>query len=166
METFLKHLKSIQINRNYEAGLKNKRINAVSDGIGRKQIINKMKASELRIGILVKDVILGSIFIVNEIHDDCIVFTDFNTKDVGIAGLNTIEGIEITEEWLLKFGFKHYVNKDSGCGHSILGDFNLWIDNGSIIYWKVRGSIGIKYVQQLQNLHFALTGEELTISNN
>ena len=78
--------------------------------------------------------------------------------------------IPLTEEWLLKFGFKfyeplshyrividdvwYYVNKDfyfSFC--------NLKADESQHMPYKK-----LKYVHQLQNLYFALTGEELTIS--
>lgn len=72
--------------------------------------------------------------------------------------------IPITEECLLKFGF-------TKPAHSWIGDvFHLsewdayplnWCvamnKNNAIIYLK------LKYVHQLQNLYFALTGEELAI---
>ena len=51
--------------------------------------------------------------------------------------INEFEPIPITEELLIKFGFNEYVNTN--------------------IY-------PIKYVHQLQNLYFALIGEELIIN--
>ena len=71
--------------------------------------------------------------------------------------------IPITEEWLLKFGFEkcEYLK-------------NTW-DNGSIIislkydifyYELLNGTVDIKYIHQLQNLYFALTGKELIYGNN
>lgn len=70
-----------------------------------------------------------------------------------------INPIPLTEEWLVKFGFNNKGNKYT-------------IDNSRIICHlkidiKVSGSKyrlnHIKNVHQLQNLYFALTGEELTI---
>ena len=61
--------------------------------------------------------------------------------------------IPLTEEWLLKFGFKPFV-KD-------------WSLHGVVIHTRKRGFVLrksvpiIQYVHQLQNLYFALTGEEL-----
>jgi hypothetical protein len=77
--------------------------------------------------------------------------------------MNYYKPIELTEEWLLKLGFKsdpyhdlYYANKPDGF-------FNIDIN-------KTRGRlelhykhIELKYVHQLQNLFFALTGEELTL---
>jgi hypothetical protein len=74
--------------------------------------------------------------------------------------------INITEEWLVKFGFK-YIE---------LGDEvyeQTWCYNGLQMLWGpssdnyfyhdfYRGGV-VKHVNQLQNLYFALTGEELTI---
>lgn len=70
-----------------------------------------------------------------------------------------VEPILLTEEWLLKFGFE----KDDTIWikHPIYG---LLEKNGRFfIELGETGGIYIKYVHQLQNLYFALTGEELTI---
>jgi hypothetical protein len=76
-----------------------------------------------------------------------------------------VEPIPLTEEWLFKFGFKFdghcswWKNKlieltiDTG-----EDEYSVFNNNGDYITLK-----GIKYVHSLQNLHFALTGEELTI---
>jgi hypothetical protein len=66
-----------------------------------------------------------------------------------------VEPIPLTEEWLVKFGFKPLV-KD-------------WQIKGLIIHARKRGFVVnnripiLKTVHQLQNLYFALTGEELTL---
>lgn len=72
--------------------------------------------------------------------------------------------IPITDEWLLKFGFKVIKNYNNGLigfkDFNLLGDENLYYytyDNHNVI------GVGLKYVHQLQNLYFALTGEELFI---
>ncbi len=70
--------------------------------------------------------------------------------------------IQLTDEWLEKLEFK---KKSEECF------FSEKINGGSILIRKIDGiffytpnmfrSIEIKYVHQLQNLYFALTGEEL-----
>jgi len=75
--------------------------------------------------------------------------------------------IPLTEEWLYKFGFKvgeveDYFDKNIGIKKILaihLKDKEFIIGYG--IYWTYH--FKIKYVHQLQNLYFALTGEELII---
>ena len=71
--------------------------------------------------------------------------------------------IPLTEKILLKFGFEKQHNED---------DFDYWFKKGFCddILWEHSEGFchslnyggDIKYVHQLQNLYFALTGEELT----
>lgn len=68
---------------------------------------------------------------------------------------DSFDPIPLTEEWLLNFGFKPFQK-----------DFSI---KGLIIHCRKRGFVVrksipiIKHVHQLQNLYFALTGQELTI---
>ena len=62
------------------------------------------------------------------------------------------EPIPLTEEWLLKFGFKKIGNR-YGNGHKRKVILNKQF------YHSIAGYI--KYVHQLQNLYFALTQTEL-----
>jgi hypothetical protein len=67
--------------------------------------------------------------------------------------------IPITEDWLLKFGFE----KDSDLVNSLCKSgiwFNVKNMEATYLSHKLRK---INYVHELQNLYFALTGEELTI---
>jgi hypothetical protein len=66
-----------------------------------------------------------------------------------------IKPIILTEEWLLKLGFD--INIPYGWFYR---GFKL---NKNFSYELIGDAIKIKYVHQLQNLYFALTGEELTI---
>ena len=76
---------------------------------------------------------------------------------------NGYEGIPLTEKWLLKFG----LTKTNGgnfscediCVYDNLENINISLENGDIGV-ELRCP---KYVHQLQNLYFALTGEELEI---
>ena len=70
-----------------------------------------------------------------------------------------LEPIPLTEEWLLKFGFERL-----GSGRFDFKTFTYYLHDGSF-YNKTSRLCTIKYVHQLQNLYFALTGEELTIKN-
>jgi hypothetical protein len=78
------------------------------------------------------------------------------------------QAMEISEEWLIRFGFKcvldmsysfpkPYNNLELAYCGSINGFKKGWVIT------KLFGfSNGIKYVHELENLYFALTGEELT----
>jgi hypothetical protein len=114
-----------------------------------------MKASELRIGNYVqleglKKPIQVSIIDTTE--------TSTNTK---------AKPIPLTEEWLLKLGcIEVYENAFQDVDSTFIVEFK---ENKFIVYlicpmpWIELENI--KYVHQLQNFFFALTGEELTISN-
>ena len=70
------------------------------------------------------------------------------------------QSIPLTEEWLLKFGFE-YDNETSGWDNEKLSsDYDSEIECYYILFYVDNS---IKYVHQLQNIYFALTGEELTI---
>jgi Mg2+ and Co2+ transporter CorA len=121
-----------------------------------------MNRTELRIGNLVER--NGKIHEVSSIHaDDTIrLFNKDKIASIGCFWLKEVNPIPITEEWLLKFGFKKYVTRDI---YPTLSKNMLNWNDGSL-YVIAYGFINeIKNVHQLQNLYFALTGEELTIKN-
>ena len=70
--------------------------------------------------------------------------------------------IPLTEEWLLKFGFKQF--GDNSCKIKTLHG-NIYVDYfRNVCYPGNNFSIHkFKYVHQLQNLYLALTGNELEI---
>lgn len=86
---------------------------------------------------------------------------------------DSIRGIPLTEGWLLKFGFEKDDRFDTQYridGHRFTS-LNILITNNFFSPILRRDSqhevfelYGIKYVHQLQNLYFALTGEELQIT--
>lgn len=69
--------------------------------------------------------------------------------------------IPLTEEWLVRFGFELYGEKEyhgNGSYPILVWDDGFWLDDNET------GTINDKpilYVHQLQNIHFVLTGEEL-----
>lgn len=104
-----------------------------------------MEASELRIGnLIMKD-------------GDEIIVSHHTFYHLEIYG-EDYEPIPLTEEWLEKSGFKSTVEwllKYKNNSTLLVSDVKYGFQNIPIQK--------IKYVHQLQNLYFALTGEELTI---
>jgi len=80
-----------------------------------------------------------------------------------------IKPIPLTEEWLLKFGFELLTDKKKGYkntsySHGIIPILLYWDGSRlSTTFWQGNE---MRFVHQLQNLIFALTGNELTINNN
>ena len=91
----------------------------------------------------------------------------FNTfEDPHYERIETLEPISLTEEWLLKLGFKKQMAWTFYI--PIIGNMKLVYylgEKGWSIGNKEYSDHECKYVHQLQNLYFALTGEELTIKN-
>ena len=137
-----------------------------------------MKSNELRIGNLVYG---------KEIE---------TVKAIGIEGyiwfddkrnllVEHCQPIPLTEEWLLKFGFKAWDDKKTIYTLEIDIDeynntcFRFWFQSDKLVFDYIQNEIHptesifddkniirleIKYIHQLQNLFFALTNEELKIT--
>lgn len=90
---------------------------------------------------------------------------------------NSYDPIPLTEDWLLKFGFRKGHNEYGNTFHIM--DTNGYTAKFTVEHWsdesiqdeykglfwcdRVINKDANKYVHQLQNLYFALTGEELII---
>ena len=109
-----------------------------------------MKANELRIGNFYDNNGFVSVVSPNTI------------EEVWNAERSWVKPIPLTEEWLVKFGFvKH---KTTDIYPTFAKQMFNW--NDGILYIIGYGFMNhIKHVHQLQNLYFALTGEELIINN-
>jgi len=118
-----------------------------------------MKANELRIGNLVLcDEEIIKISSINEYGVELFKDEDSDNES-GIYhtyGIDELIHIPLTEEWLVKFGFGH-----DGVAP---GRLKLDCDLGEIMINFNSLNPLCKYVHQLQNLYFALTGNELTIN--
>jgi hypothetical protein len=115
-----------------------------------------MKANELRIGNWVM------VFPVKNPQQVCdVMFDSVNTESVFGQHYGEVEPIQLTEEWLLKFGFISNPHSNEFYGKNMI--FHNWMKDRGYISW---GFTQIEYVHQLQNLYFALTGEELTYGGN
>jgi len=120
-----------------------------------------MKANELRIG----NYFIG--------YDKTLLQVDTRFFALIHAGAEVDELVKefvpLTEEWLLKFGFTKDYKKENWIGY-----FPLMLKKSLQTHWSVRiicnnvkdhfsTTAEIKHVHQLQNLYFALTGEELKL---
>ena len=132
-----------------------------------------MKANELRIGNWVKSNVSA-----NVLRFTTYQFNDLNEILSCSPPKPKLEPILLTEEWLVKFGFEKYQMNMSknidlfggGKQLSFSGDYLYLIDSENpnttptdiILLWN-KDVMKKFYVHQLQNLYFALTGEELEI---
>jgi len=93
---------------------------------------------------------------------------DIDEPHVSLIDINECEPIKLTEEWLLKAGAEkiNSENQYADTNDYILGILYFNIANQST---KINGKYALSfipdYVHELQNLFFALTGEELTFNN-
>lgn len=126
-----------------------------------------MKANELRIGNYVKLINDDRISTIGYISE-----TNVSLNENGVINLLVdIEGIPLTEEWLIKFGFTK--NHNLCYGKKYIDGLQLSVEQGWLYLnkWnndkKLFDDIVIsnhcKHVHQLQNLCSAIEGEELTI---
>jgi len=133
-----------------------------------------MKANELRIGNYLNFQIYKTLFqgIVTNISNQKVVLaTQLEDNKTRLDSLNTdslnIIPIPLTEEWLLKYGFMEGKYQ----GQILVSPFETVTQGKFLGEWQVilLASVPhslrnrIKYVHQLQNLYFALTGEELEV---
>lgn len=134
-----------------------------------------MKANEVRIGNLIYDPIEigGNVTTIKRIETD---------EDEYSGYLDHCNPIPLTEDWLVKFGFEY--KECSRYGHKFImpiADWGFIVENSfkketwffgheyydsgddNLDFKSLTFCYNLKYVHQLQNIYFALTGEELTI---
>lgn len=103
---------------------------------------------------------------------------EFNTCGMLLKGhpfteyVNFLQPIPLDESWLIRAGFSVITESSAGkrYGYVINGVFSSDL---TLIFWKTtenagkffRSNLEIKFVHQLQNLFFALTGTELTFKD-
>lgn len=128
-----------------------------------------IQINELRIGNLIeRNGIIATIEIINnELDEVYFLGKDFYHSDF-CCNLNPIP---LTEEWLVKLGFSVINENSAGKRYGYIID-GIFSSDLTFTFWKTtkqagnffRGDLQIKHVHQLQNLHFALTGAELTVA--
>ncbi len=120
----------------------------------------KLKAQDLRIGNLI------------DTPDGIREIDDISTKrelghSVGFKGFNVgyyldvCKPIPITEEWLLKLGFE-YNNFSLLYSNRKQSEYDIQILDDTFVIYKYGDEIvTLKYIHELQNLFYAITGNEL-----
>ena len=135
-----------------------------------------MEARELRIGNIIECSPIGDTYKDRNPYHGKNIFEVVGTfrhsvnLELGFGATQTIDisytkPIPLTEDWLIKFGFKKSKHWYTIGGISISADLNRLTHevNGTHVEFYNQFKCP-EYVHQLQNLYFALTGEELTIS--
>ncbi len=134
-----------------------------------------LSASDIRIGNILDHIDSEYIMCVTEIHKNRQGIPDPNEYWLTATGvyrdylcdypISGFKPIELTEEWLIKFGFEQSAMTEGKwrCDKIV---FCFYEDEVQFVH----GGLGdpkisnIKYIHQLQNLYHSLTGEhELTI---
>ena len=105
-----------------------------------------MKSTELRSGNLVFNLMNQPIV------------ADWST----VKYANDFTPIELTEDWLKKFGFEYTDGEDAYECIWALSGFELWQHDKGFCHSYIFGG-EINHVHQLQNMFFALTGNELEL---
>ena len=134
-----------------------------------------IKTNELRIGNFVS-INNGFEMLVHSIFQNGTVYLDFippliNEADVWEEDYKDLIAIPLTEEWLLKAGFKEikflnkYLVQEKGYKYLDMiiryGDFD---GHRFLFDFANDKCVNLKYVHQLQNLYFSLCCEELVFS--
>lgn len=142
-------------------------------------------STELRIGNFVKTT--NDIYTISGIDEDSedAILSNFLGAKIKPTQLHDIKPIPLTEDWLLKFGFKWY---DAKTGKRFV---KKWFDDGDEFWleielsgklnrtfcwlnWDIGGGRNFVHiphksipenVHDLQNLFFALTGQELELKS-
>ena len=114
-----------------------------------------MKSTELRIGNIIEGLSIDKV-------------EWLGARVVNLYSIGCYSPIELTEEWLIRFGFKRVQEDKYGCHYE---NKECWIyltQSGFEIeiitaYGRFNLSRTYKYVHQLQNLYFSITGQELSV---
>lgn len=135
-------------------------------------------AKELRIGNFIRWRLGGGQLITGRAHaiEKHKIAIGEDENGIGYMLLQGIEPIPLTEEWLLKFGFEQELleeeNPSEGYFYSLALSDDVYCDleilSGDrsgfmeVYLFPYDDNFRFKYVHQLQNIYFVLTGKELT----
>lgn len=125
-----------------------------------------MNIQDLRIGNLVLE--FGEVTPIVQLDRGGKTFYRINDMQVHkqtflTGGKVCFEPIPLTEEWLLKFGFKNIESNSFYLPR--FSDYDIVLNENNAFLYREDMALNadIKYVHQLQNLYYALTGEELEL---
>lgn len=135
----------------------------VSQTIAKPHVVRSLiTVFDLRIGNYVfgVDEYQGTALPICSLHSDNTLRLLIGKESVGCFSANLINPIELDESWMDFFGFKRhgewYIFQNFP--HSINVSF---VHNKVTIGTNEEYEVDVKYVHQLQNLYFALTGSHL-----
>ena len=130
-----------------------------------------MKANELRLGNLLQDKLTKSFLIVTDLSENAITTKDIDRTNYPLNKWRVAEPIPLTPEILVKAGFAVAFTSDPQSPNAskkyTLGLFKIHQpdeDAPFLYFFSEDYDVRLKYLHQLQNLYFSLTGEELNIS--
>ena len=131
--------------------------------------------NELRVGNKVTmpflgDVILDVIGIAVNSENKTFIQTE-NQKDNFFELPIKHQPIPLTEEWLVRFGFEKAITAFTYFWHYKkirISQNDTFVGKDTFLCMLIGNNLGtnIQHVHQLQNLYFALAGEELTLNSN
>ena len=126
-----------------------------------------LKGQNLRVGNLVyfngnhKEVGVVSEILKNDLTKAAPYKIGINHRVDVYYDIDKLKPIKISEEWLLKCGFKRFP-------WGLVVDDLLFKDDLKCSYLKLQVGNGfetsVNYIHELQNLYFSLTGRELTVA--
>lgn len=126
-----------------------------------------MKANELRVGNLVLfDKMIVSILEISQDEIWCKQIKKTTKSGIILCHLSELKPIELNNKWFLKLGFKKGIDMFLSSNTIMYSIFKLRIRIMANYYTFCNecSFTKIEYVHQLQNLYFALCGEELVFS--
>jgi hypothetical protein len=134
-------------------------------------VIKSVNDKEFRIGNLINYRIVDE----KDERKEWLEVSEIDYNDLRIFGIKheinqNYQPIEINEEWLMKFGFEKIIDNEFTLRYELKKDprFDYFFSKHNLKTFGLRfqGSTFfnvVKYVHQLQNFYFALTGHELNI---
>ena len=139
----------------------------------------------------VKDLRIGNLF--NHFEDGILLIEEIKKDSDGFEGyyavfrngstkshVSYLIPIELTEEWLLRFGFEvdddlgdqiyyQIPNQKNGYGicfdHDDIAFYKFYGNGGENVHTLIHDEEHLQYVHQLQNIYYALTQTELTLKD-
>lgn len=117
-----------------------------------------IEVNELRIGNFIK---------VDDLPIEQVTLETFATLLRFPATLSCFNAVPLSEEWLLKFGFKKIVWEESIRYEKDYKTVKYYSWNETFQWQSNDGfdEVKLEFVHELQNLFFAMMGEELILNN-
>lgn len=131
-----------------------------------------IKVNELRIGNYIQNDFSPSlVFQVDMLYLEGIIKVGYSGNNIKAVGqIDLLKPVKLTKDWLINFGYvrdnflEQWMHKDDGVGIIISESDKKNNDEISFFIEFYYCFVQLESVHQLQNIYFALTGKELTIT--